>query len=36
MEIRKEFVDKNGILYPNISEVAYTSTNIFGNLGTHL
>lgn len=34
MEIRKEFVDKNGILYPNISEVAYTSTNIFGNLGT--
>lgn len=34
MEIRKEFVDKNGILYPNISEVAYTSSNIFGNLGT--
>ena len=34
MEIRDKFIDKNGILYPNISEVAYTSTNIFGNLGT--
>lgn len=34
MEIRNEFIDKNGILYPNISEVAYTSSNIFGNLGT--
>lgn len=34
MEIRDKFIDKNGILYPNISEVAYTSSNIFGNLGT--
>lgn len=34
MEIRDKFIDKNGILYPNISEVAYTSDDIFGQLGT--
>ena len=34
MEIRENFIDKNGILYPNIREIAFTRDNLFGNLGT--
>lgn len=34
MEIKENFIDKNGILYPNIREIAFTRDNLFGNLGT--
>lgn len=34
MEIKDKFVDRNGILYSNLREVAYTKDNIFGNLGS--
>lgn len=27
MEIRENFIDKNGILYPNIREIAFTRDN---------
>lgn len=34
MEIKNNFVSKNGIVYPNLREIAFTKDNIFGNLGT--
>lgn len=34
MEIKNNFVSKNGIIYPNLREIAFTKDNIFGNLGT--
>lgn len=34
MEIRDKFITKNGIVYSNLREIAFTKDNIFGNLGT--
>lgn len=34
MEIRDYFISNKGIVYPNVREVAYSSSNMFGNVGT--
>ena len=34
MEIKKGFVNRDGIAYPKVREIAFTKDNYFGNLGT--
>lgn len=34
MEIRDFFISSKGIVYPKIREIAFNSSNLFGNLGT--
>lgn len=34
MEIKKGFVNREGIVYPKVREIAFTKDNFFGNLGT--